>query len=432
MPSDELRAVDVFTPGHFPEHTYVERADVGLEQRLRDALDTPGEVVSVSGPSKSGKTVLVERVVGPEDLITITGAGIRQVEDLWERVLDWMDVPTTTTDSTNRSSRTGGRVGASGGVTVPVVGEVGGSGTVSHDRSSGDSHAEVRRRGGLQQVIREIAESSYVVLVDDYHYMPREVQSDVARQIKEAARQGVKVCTASVPHRTDDVVRGNPELRGRVRSVDVGYWEHQHLAQIPRTGFDFLNAEVSDRAIGKLIAETSGSPQLMQAACLQTCFDSDLRKRANERRTLDPSQGALDRILEETATRTDFYSMLRDMHSGPKTRGAERKEFAFSDGSRGDVYRSILLAIAQSPARLTFPYNELFRRIQQVCGQDLPQAASIYQACYQIARMAEERSPSERIIEWDEEASLMDIVDPYFLFYLRWSNRLRRLAEGRV
>jgi hypothetical protein len=35
--------------------------------------------------------------------------------------------------------------------------------------------------------------------------------------------------------------------------------------------------------------------------------------------------------------------------------------------------------------------------------------------------------PSERVIEWDEDDSILDVVDPYFLFYLRHSVILNSL-----
>ena len=59
-----MKPTDVFTPSDYPVHTYVTRSEEDLEERLRQALGTPGEVVSVSGPSKSGKTVLIEKVAG--------------------------------------------------------------------------------------------------------------------------------------------------------------------------------------------------------------------------------------------------------------------------------------------------------------------------------------------------------------------------------
>lgn len=148
-----LKAQEVFTPGSFPSRTYVERSGEKLESTLRDAIDTPGQIVSLIGPSKSGKTVLVEKVVGRELLITVTGAGIRSPDDIWTRVLDWMEAPT----SHSKSSATSGSVAAeakasvSGG--IPLVakaeGEITGGGEIGHERGKSQTY----ERAGLKQVI---------------------------------------------------------------------------------------------------------------------------------------------------------------------------------------------------------------------------------------------------------------------------------------
>src|SRR4051794_31561858 len=92
-----LTAHDVFVPSSFPEHTYVSCGGDDLEDKLRFALKTKGQIVSLSGPSKSGKTVLVEKVVGKDKLVPVVGAGIREPEQVWTRVLDWIDAPTDNT-----------------------------------------------------------------------------------------------------------------------------------------------------------------------------------------------------------------------------------------------------------------------------------------------------------------------------------------------
>ena len=79
----KLFAIDVFTPNDFPAYTYVQRAGDDLEKKLQRALDTPKVVVSISGPSKSGKTVLVEKLVGKDNLIPVSGAEVQIGEDLW-------------------------------------------------------------------------------------------------------------------------------------------------------------------------------------------------------------------------------------------------------------------------------------------------------------------------------------------------------------
>jgi hypothetical protein len=425
---ENLRAVEVFTPSEFPLHTYVSRDDFRLEQRLRDALDTPGEVVSVSGPSKSGKTVLIERVVG-DDLIPISGAGIKSADQLWDRILDWMDVPVSTGRVTTYSGGAKIATGAKGEAGLPYVAKGSIEGSTAIESSASRANSVTRERRGMTQVIEEIAGTAFVVLIDDFHYIDRSIQSEVAREIKASAAAGVKICTASVPHRADDVVRGNPELRGRVRAVDIDYWHKDELKRIASTGFDLLNAQANVDALAKYISECSGSPQLMQALCLQTCFESGVRATSDFLNDLPMDSAFVLRVLEETSTRTDFGSLVRKMHNGPKTRGTERKEFDFTDGTKGDVYRCVLLAIAADPPCLSMHYNALYKRIEAICKSDTPQSASIYQACTQIARMALEMYPDQRVLEWDED-DIMEIEDPYFLFYLRWSGKLQQLAPG--
>ncbi len=423
-----LRAVDVFTPSEFPLHTYVSRDDFRLEQRLQDALETPGELVSVSGPSKSGKTVLIERVAG-DDLIPISGAGIKSADQLWNRILDWMDVPVSTGRVTTHSGGAKIATGVKGEAGLPYVAKGNIEGSTAFEGSASRANSVTRERRGMTQVIEEVAGTSFVVLIDDFHYIDRSIQSEVAREIKAAAAAGVKICTASVPHRADDVVRGNPELRGRVRAVDIDYWHKDELRRIASIGFDLLNLQVNVDALSRYICECSGSPQLMQALCLQTCFESGVRSTSDFLDNLPMDSAFVLRVLEETSTRTDFGSLVRKMHNGPKTRGTERKEFDFTDGTKGDVYRCVLLAIAADPPCLSLPYNALYKRIEAACKSDTPQSASIYQACTQIARMALEMYPDQRVLEWDND-DIIEIEDPYFLFYLRWSGKLQQLAPS--
>jgi hypothetical protein len=89
-------ATDVFTPTEVPTVTYVYRQDKDLESQLKLAVKTPGLIVSLSGPSKSGKTVLMKRVIPSDDLITVSGASIKTPDQLWDRVLNWMDAPIET------------------------------------------------------------------------------------------------------------------------------------------------------------------------------------------------------------------------------------------------------------------------------------------------------------------------------------------------
>jgi hypothetical protein len=402
----------------------VERTGEHLEGNLRDALEIPGQIISLVGPSKSGKTVLVEKVVGRDDLITITGAGIESPDDVWNRVLDWMGTPSSSTKSTATSGTLSGEAGTSGSASLfglaRASGEIKGGVELEHGRE----RAATFDRAGLPQVVEEIGGSQFVVLIDDFHYMPRSVQDETAKSLKEAVRAGVKICTAAVRHRGDDLVRANPELRGRVRAIDLKYWSLDDLRKIAESGFSALNVLANPSALDTLVLEAAGSPQLMQLLCLNLCFVVDARAAGASLRKLSVGPEQIKNALEQASASTDFRSLVDVLEVGPKTRGTERKIYQFVDGSKGDVYRCVLKAVAMDPPRLSFKYEELTRRTSRVCKGESPVGSSIVSTCLHISKLALEKFPNERAIDWDEQKQILDIPDPYLLFYLRWSGRL--------
>lgn len=422
-----MKSLEVFTPAGVPTVTYIERDGQRLEKALHNSIITPGIVTSLSGPSKSGKTTLIHRVIKPDLLISVSGAAIRSSESLWDRVLNWMDAPSETTRKGAHTTGTEVSVKASGKVGIPVVAEgaAEGSGTAKYSYENSNERKFIR--SGIDQVIKEIGESEFVVFIDDFHYMNRDVQQDVAKNIKEAAEKGVSICTASVPHRADDVVRGNTELRGRVKAIDFAYWDQKEIEAIGTRGFAALNMAVDHSLIARLASEAFGSPQLMQQMCLQTCFYFDVYDRPFLTKKINHNNNDIDQILEATSTTTDFSSLLEALHSGPRQRGTARSKFKFTDGTEGDVYRCILVALKQDPPQLSFTYDDIYQRTRKVCDGDAPPGSSVAQALEQLQTISESIQPTAPVVEWSED--VLDVVDPYFLFYLRGSTRLTALAK---
>jgi hypothetical protein len=418
--ADRLRAYDIFTPSSFPEHTYVERDEAHLEAHLGQALSTPGQIASLSGPSKCGKTVLVQRTVGRDYLIKVSGASLRAPEDLWTKVLDWIGAPSTMsatdTDGTADSATTTGKSNAG----FPGVVGFEATGAKGKSQSLQSSTTITAARAGLPQVLREIGDSEWVVFIDDFHYMARDLQSDVAKQLKEAAEQRLRICTASVPHRADDVVRALPELRGRVTAIDMTYWRREELEAIPALGFPKLNATLKPDAARRLAAEVAGSPQLMQSVCLNVALDAGIDVSRAAHTEIALPDATIEAVLRRTANSTDFRSLAEVIRGGPKTRGRDRTEYNFRNGTTGDVYDCVVNAIALDPPRLTFPYDDLTARVRKLCDGEAPSGSSIVTSCKHVCRLARTRMPNERAIEWDDSKQVLDIPDPLLLFYLRW------------
>ncbi len=421
------KAVDVFTPTSVPTYSYVDRGTHKLEEQIKNAFQIKNLVVSLSGPSKSGKTVLINKSITPEETIKINGAQIKSADDLWETVLDWMGTPEETQVVSKKSIDAKASVKAGGEAGIPFVAKGKAEGEIAVGGSTGTETRTISRNGGLNQVIREIANSDFVVFIDDFHYIPREIQPEIGRQIKAAAEAGIRICTASVPHRSDDVVRSNSELTGRLAAVDVSYWSIEELAQIANTGFRELNVDLAPKVINEMATQAFGSPQLMQAICLNLCFRFNIKDSERTHARLDVSNEELRDVFERTSTMAgDFSSLLEGLHSGPKQRGSERRIFDLSDGTRGDAYRSVLLGLTNDPAALSITYDRMLARVNKVCVGDSPSGSSVAGALAQMSLIAEKFSP--KALEWDE--NVLDIIEPYFLFYLRYSPKLRQLASA--
>ena len=86
---DNYRATQVFVPGGMPRHTYVERQSTELEARLRSVSDNLCKLATLTGATKSGKTVLASRVFprGTGENVWIDGGSVRQEDDLWLQIL---------------------------------------------------------------------------------------------------------------------------------------------------------------------------------------------------------------------------------------------------------------------------------------------------------------------------------------------------------
>jgi hypothetical protein len=240
---------------------------------------------------------------------------------------------------------------------------------------------ETRERGGLQQVVGEIAGSDFTLLIDDFHYVDRGVQERIAQECK-----------------------------------NTSYWPSRELRRIAELGFPHLNLSLNPEAVERFAAESAGSPQLMQAICLNACFVLEAPETLRELRDAQVSPEEIREAFRRTSALTNYSSLTEVLRRGPKERGQGRLTFRFRDGSEGDVYVCVLKALRADPPRLGFTYEELRNRVERVCDGQAPRGIGITNSVQHMHQLAYAKMPRERAIDWDLEKQRLDIVDPYFLF----------------
>lgn len=433
---------NVFVPGDFPQHSYVRRVfqhrrtgeEMDPEEMIKDALKQPGIIAQVVGPSKSGKTRAVQNCVGDERLVSIAGSQIEGGLSLWEVVLRKLREPS----SVESSNTTGTTMGAelktkvTGSAVLASV-EVEGTGNLERAQETGQTNTvEV---DAFQAAVGALKAQNRVLFLDDFHTIPEEKQPAVAAQLKAAAQFGVKICLAEVPHHSDSTISALPDLTGRVQKIEFQYWSHEDLKQIGMVGFGKLNVRLTPAALNAFALEASGSPQLMQLICLHAAARGKINEAARSPVLMQFSTSDLRTIFLLSHSTVDRERIFAILDKGPDERGNPRNRYAMIVLGTGDNYEIALAAIALSPPMSVLTWNgggdNFSKRIDRVCtsSQAKPAKGQITRALEQMQALAEKHMPRQPILEWNPATGLQ-ILDPYFLFHLRWSEKYEQVRKA--
>lgn len=387
-----LKAENVFKPGAYPEYTYVSRnyEDTGIsyELRLKQALRTAGCLTSLIGSSKMGKTILCEKVIGFDNIVEVSGADFNGEMDFWAVVA--------------------AKVG------LPYAGEI------TTEREAAEEYGTERDSRNEKfvlskdKVIQYYKENEKVLVIDDFHYASQEMQMKMAQQLKDAIRRELKVVVVSLPHRSDDAIRQNADLSGRLSLINIEAWKKEDLKEIALKGFKQLHMSITEEVAEKLAVECLTSPQLMQYICLSICTLLE-----------DRNEDAVCTEILETAYRFttvnfNYYDVASVMAKGPNPRGKRRNLYKTKSGKELDLYGLLLESFAKNPPEMELDFESIYSRITDLIEEEVkvPDKQSVKTHLNNLQLILKEKEEIYRAVEWKD--GKVYILDPLFLFYLRW------------
>lgn len=417
MTNRTYRVSQVFVPGGMPDHTYIARSERKLENQLAEVRDNLCKLVIVTGTTKSGKTVLTNRIFPRgRGSIWVDGGTIGQEDDFWHFILEQIDGFTTTAIQVSYETGFTASTGGSGEFGIPFVAKGQATGEVGANRSHGRASEKQLSLTPRAAAIAQLREKQLPLVVDDFHYLNRDFQANIVRALKPLIFEGLPVILIAIPHRRYDAIRVEREMTGRLHPIPVPIWRNEELAQIAIRGFPLLNTSIADDIVNRLADEAIGSPHLMQEFCRH------LARRHEINETLrDPLQ--IDRVDEdlfcEVAADTG-KAMFDKLAKGPRQR-TDRIQRSLKDGKTADIYEVVLLALANLKLGLdTVDYEALRTSIRDILASDIPQAHEVTRVLEKLAEIAASDESSTPVIDWERDEQKLHITDPFFAFYLKW------------
>ncbi len=408
---------DVFSPRSFPENTYIHRITAGnktIDEKLEKALMMKGNLIFVSGASKSGKTVLCHKVIPDEKFIDLSGNQISSKEDFWNHIAEQLslsDIVTTTTGMQNSKARVvKGSANFNAGIMGTGIGA--GIGADTSENVVSTNQITASRARTETQIIRYIIDNDKVLVIDDFHYIPKEIQLYIARTLKTELFHGLKAVILSLPHRSDEAIILNPDLIGRTTSIEIPLWTTNELKEIAVKGFTLLNVPVSDECISLLAQESISSPQLMQDNCFNLAYGS---------MGSSITTATVKAVFSETASNYAHYDKLvSTILHGPSQGQGRRKLYQTADKDV-DIYELMLLALKADPPVSKLSLEEIKNRISELLVNHERITSSIISGTInKLISLIKKDMPDLDALEYKNKE--LYILDPFLLFYLRWKN----------
>lgn len=388
-----LKAENIFKPGAFPKYTYVSRnyenTGISYELRLKQALRTAGCLTSIIGPSKMGKTILCEQVIGLDNIVEVSGADFNENTDFWAIIAAKVGLPYMGEITTERASTEG----------------------KSEERDSKSEKYILSK----DKIIRYYIENNKILVIDDFHYASMEMQMKMAQQLKDAIRRELKVVVVSLPHRADDAIRQNADLSGRLSLINIETWKEEDLKKIAIKGFDKLEIKIADNIAEKLAIECLTSPQLMQYICLSICtlLEDEKKQEVNDE--------ILEKAYRFTTINFNYADVVSVLVKGPNPRGQQRKLYRTVDGKELDLYGIIVESLAKNPPMTELDFESFYNRIFNVIEENdrlKLEKQTVRNHLNHLQELLEGKEEIYRAIEWKD--GKVYVLDPLFLFYLRW------------
>lgn len=372
-----------------------------LESRLRNGLNEGHQIIALTGPTKTGKTVLCRTVLGERETLWIDGGQIESVEEFWELGAEKLGIPQEISQTSGKSLKTG--------VNYVLVAE-------------GEHSGQTEKRyypSAKAAVLGRCKQSGICIVVDDFHYLSDPDQKSIIRALKSEIFDGLEAIFIAVPHRAFDTIQNEREMEGRFIHIEIPAWEIDELKSIAEKGFPALNVKFRAEDAEEFAKESFGSPILMQRFCLRICSEYDINQTLASDRDIRPADTKKKEIYEAVAQSYGFPT-FKILSEGPQSRTDRLKRKLRGSNGKVDIYSALLRAIARTGPKAVLPYDDIRDAMRQTVEEgSMPQKQQITNSLSYMSREARKKIKGEPPLEWRDET--LYLTDPSLMFYLRWA-----------
>jgi hypothetical protein len=422
------RRDDVFGISRDLPLNYVVRksADVSLIDNL-----TRDKHLVIYGSSKQGKTSLRKHCLKDDDYIVIQCSNTWKVEDINTNILKRAGFEVnqsskmTTTGKNKISASMGGSVssGVTGIFKASVKADAGTESETEDEKEVTFQPLELDATdvNDIIEALKSISFSKFIVL-EDFHYLPRETQIDFAIALKAFHEKSKLVfLVVGVWLEENRLIVYNGDLSGRVVSINADRWLPEELMQVIDLGADLLNLSFPDAFKQQLILEAKESVFIVQEVCNQVCRQEDVNETCETKRVIGSQVDVKELVKSVVNQQSGRYNSFITQFAG----GFQKTEL--------EMHKWLLYPILTSSAESLesgFKWTPLKETllVHHPAGNAL-NPGNLTQALQSTASLQVTKNIKPIILDWDETNRRLSVVDRGFPIWLEYQDRGALLEE---
>lgn len=405
---------DVYGVARGIPKTYVSRPYV--DDRLINSLGRDKHIV-IFGGSKQGKTCVRKQCLNDSDYVVLQCGNNTTRIQIYEMLLKEAGVSLRVTDTTTISGIKTIEVKAGGKGGLPFIAEASGEAKGGYEHGNENSREATSIEidpADPNDVIRalKLADFKKLIVLEDFHYLPEEIQREVAFDLKAFHEKSDYVfIVVGVWLESNKLVLYNGDLAGRLVPVDADRWEREDLLKVITTGEPMLNIEFPVDVRTEILDLCQSNVGVLQETCYRLCEEANVFTTQQCTKVV----GSVERVKE----------IVRSI--GAEQAGRYQKFLEeFSEGlnkTELEMYRWIAYVVVSSSAadlKKGLKLAAIYRRMNQVHPKRKGQLLqnNVQQALENIGKVQQKYHVKPVILDFDQTENQLRVTDSGFILYV--------------
>lgn len=262
-----LSVYDVFTPSMPAREAFVERE--AINNRLIDAIRTPGKQLIIYGHSGSGKTTLIERKLFEvyENHITVSCIRGMTFNQVVLDAFDQLDAFLVVGGSVQESEAWNAQISS-------LWAQVSAAKTTMLETSA---ERMLPPQLTVQNLARLMGAANACWVLEDFHKLEADEKSKLAQAMKmfmDAARNfpAIKAVAVGAVGTAREVVEYDQEMRNRIAEIEVPLMSAGEIKGIISAGAEKLGVQFERQVVESVVKFSNGIPAICHQLCLSACL----------------------------------------------------------------------------------------------------------------------------------------------------------------